>query len=411
MKRLKQKIVIIGNGIAAITAVKSIREIDNDCEIHMFGDERFYPYNRIRLSKGLLDKLEEDKILLQKKDWYEANGIDIFLNKKAVSIDINKKEVKFSDHSSITYSKLLLANGAEDRVPSIIGIDKKGIATLRTLQNAWDIIDNAQESNTVLNIGGGIQGLETAWMLSQLGKKVIVAEISSRLMPKQLDENASKILENVVKAKGIDIMLNTNVKEITGNDEVNGFITSNDERYDCDSVIYSIGIKPNIEILEETNLKINYGVLVNNKMETNIKDIYAAGDIAELDNHIYGLWNIAIGHGKVAGYNITGKDVTYEHIVPVTTLNAFNLSLFSMGDVQENGLTDIILEEESDRNLYKKIIIKDNKIIGAIVIGNIKSSPALKTAIEKETDLSDIDYKKLNFDKFIETIKEKNKKK
>lgn len=408
---MKDKIIIIGNGIAAITATKSIREMDKKCEIHIFGEEKFYPYNRIRLSKGLLGTLEEDKILLQKKEWYDANNIDIHVNKRVNSIDTERKEVVISDGNKMNYSKLLLANGASDRIPPIIGIDKKGVLTLRTLKNAWDITDNIKDSNVVLNIGGGIQGLETAWNLSQLGKKVIIAEISNRLMPRQLDETASIILENMVKSQGIDIILNTSVKEITGEEKADGFITSNDKRFNCDTVIYSTGIKPNIEISKGTNIKTNFGVIVNNKMETNVKDIYAAGDIAELDKQIYGLWNIAIGHGKVAGYNIVGKDITYEHIVPVTTLNAFNHSLFSMGDIHENNITDIIIENESEKNSYKKVLIKDNKIIGAIVIGNIKSSPALKTAIEKETDLSNINFKNINFDEFIKIIKERNRKK
>ncbi|AOT69014.1 NAD(P)/FAD-dependent oxidoreductase [Geosporobacter ferrireducens] len=404
---MAEKIVVIGNGIAAVTAVKAMREIDKECEIHLLGEERFYPYNRIRLSKGLLSTLEEDKILLQKKEWYEENGIRLYRGIKIISIDIENKSVATSDGNNLHYTKLLFANGARNFVPPIPGIDKEGVYTLKTLENAWDITEHVRDKNTILNIGGGIQGLETAWSLSQMGKKIIIAELLPRLMPRQLDEKASKILEKVVKSFGIEIMIGTQITEITGTDKVLGFKTSAGQSDQCDMVLYSVGVKPNIEILKETPVLTNKGIVVNEKMETNVSDIYAAGDIAEYHSEIYGLWNIAIGHGKVAGYNIMGKNSTYEHIVPVTTLNAFNLSLFSMGIVEEDQATNIVLEDQSEENIYNKVYIKNNKVIGAIVIGDIRHSPALKTAIEKEIDLGDVDLNRVSFGELLEIIKER----
>ncbi|RKD31939.1 NAD(P)/FAD-dependent oxidoreductase [Thermohalobacter berrensis] len=407
---MSEKIVIVGNGIAAITAIKSIRQIDTVSEIHLFGDERFYPYNRVALSKGLINKLEEDKILLQKKDWYKENNVNLNIDTKVVSINTDRREVELSKGTKVSYTKLLLANGAKNRVPPVKGINKKGVLTLKTLQDARKIIDEIKDMETIVNIGGGIQGLETAWTLSKLGKKVIIAEISERLMPKELDKKASKILERAIKNHNIKVMLNTEVNEVLGENKVKGFKTKDGIVIECDGVVYSIGIKPNIDILEGTGIETNYGVIVNEKMETNVKDVYAAGDVAEYDNNIYGLWNIAIGQGKVAGYNMVGKEAIYEHIVPVTRLSAFNLSLFSMGDVNEADASEILVEDNSEKNSYKKILIKDNKVIGAVVIGNIKSSPVLKKAIENETDLSGIDYKNMSIDEFVDTLKSKKRK-
>lgn len=404
---MAERIVVIGNGIAAITAIKAVREIDKECEIHLLGEEKFYPYNRIRLSKGLLTMLEEDKILLQKKEWYEENNIRLYRKVKAISVDTENKSVATSDGNNLHYTKLLFANGARNFTPPIPGIDKEGVYTLKTLENAWDITRYAKDKNRILNIGGGIQGLETAWILSQMGKQVTIAELLPRLMPRQLDEKASKILEKVVKSFGIEIMTGEQISEITGTDKVLGFKTSMGQSAQCDMVLYSIGIKPNIEVVKETPILTNRGIIVNEKMETNVRDIYAVGDVAEYRNEIYGLWNIAIGHGKVAGYNMVGKNTTYEHIVPVTTLNAFNLSLFSMGVVEEDQTTNIILEDRSEEHIYNKVYIKRNKVIGAIVIGDIRHSPALKTAIEKEIDLGAIDLNRVSFSELIEIIKER----
>ncbi len=408
VKNLNEKILVIGSGIAAITAIKSIREIDQNIEIHLIGDESFYPYNRVRLSKGLLSTLEEDKILLQKKDWYDLNNIRLYKNIAVISIDTDKKEVKLSDGNKMNYNKLLLANGASNVAPHILGIDKKGVFNLRTLKDSWNIKDEAKKNNRILIIGGGIQGLEIAWILSQLGKKVFLAEIFSRLMPKQLDEKSSEILKNALEVYNIEVMLNTQIKELLGDNKISGFITAKGETIDCDMVVYSTGIKPNINILENTQIKTNKGVIVNEKMETSVTDIYASGDIVEFNDEVYGLWNIAIGQGKIAGYNIVGKNSIYQQIVPVTTLNAFNLSLFSMGVIDEDKAKDILVEE-LENNTYQKVLINNNKIIGAIVIGDIRKSPALKIAIEKEISLSSVDIKNISIDEIIEIIRKKSK--
>lgn len=402
---MTESIVIVGNGIAAISAIKSIREIDKASKIHLIGEERFYPYNRVRLSKGLLSGLEENKILLQKKEWYKENDVILYLDKKVISVDTNKKVIGLSDGNIIDYTKLLLANGSHNVTPLISGIKKHGVYTLKTLQDAWDIIDRLKDAQVVLIIGGGIQGLETAWIMAQAGKKVILSHRSPRFMRAQLDEKAAKILEEAVLASNIQILFSTQVSEIKGNGNVEGFMTTDGNSYECDTIIYSVGTKPNIDILDNTPIKTNNGIIVNKKMETNIDGIYAAGDVAEYNNQTYGLWNIAIGQGKVAGYNIIGKDSIYEHIIPVTTLNAFNLSLFSMGIVDESKATNIIIDDRSQEGIYNKVLISNDKIIGAIVVGNIKVSPALKSAIEKETSLKGMDYKNTSFDELIQVLK------
>jgi len=403
---MTNRIIIIGNGIAGITAVKAIREVDKESEVFIFGEEKFYPYNRIKLSKNLFDELSEDNTLLLKKSWYEENKVNIYVSKKVIKVNIENKEVVLCDKSILKYDKLLLANGARNNKPPVEGIEKPGVFNLRTLQDAWDIKSKIKKGESVINIGGGIQGLETAWNLNQHGINVSIVEIQSRLMPNQLDEKASKILQDSVEKFGINIHLNTRVNKIAGNNEVEGVVTSSDEFMPCNKVIYSAGIKPNIEMFEDTPIKCEKGIVINEKMETNIADIYAAGDVAELDNFVPGLWNISIGQGKVAGYNMIGKDSTYKHIVPVTTLNAFKLSLFSMGCVDENNATNVLVED-NDEGQYMKVLVRDRKIVGAIVIGDTKRSPILKSAIEKEISLEAIDLPKISVTELLNNIQSK----
>ena len=402
---MANRIIIIGNGIAGITALKAIREVDKDSEIFIFGEEKFYPYNRIKLSKNLFDELSEGSILLQKKDWYDENKINIYIGKQVTKINVENKEVVLCDESVFKYDKLLLANGARNNKPPIDGIEKEGVFSLRTLQDAWDIKNQIEKGENAINIGGGIQGLETTWNLQQHGIKVSIIEIQSRLMPNQLDERASQILQEAVQEFGINIYLNTRVDKIVSSNAVEGVVTNSGEFLPCQKVIYSAGIKPNIEIVQDTPVKYGKGIIVNEKMETNIDNVYAAGDVAELDNFVAGLWNISIGHGKVAGYNIAGKDILYKNIVPVTTLNAFGISLFSMGCIDETKSTKILIDEDIKIKEYKKIFIKNNKIMGAIMIGDTKKSPLLKSAIEKETSLEEVDLSNISVDELLDKFK------
>lgn len=389
--KISDNVVIIGGGIAAVNAVKAIREIDSDINISIFQNEKYYPYYRIKLTKGLFDSLEEEKIMLQKKDWYELNNVKLYLNSEVIGIDTIKSEIILNDGNRFGYNKLLLANGSKNFMPPIDGIDKENVYTIRKLDNIRDIQDSINDKKTILNVGGGVQGIETAWSLNKYGKNAIIAEFQERLMPRQLDKRASEILKIAIEGFKTKVILNTQIVKILGENKVKGVETKDGKTIDSDMVIFSVGIRANKELLENTEVKTNIGIVVNDRMETNVENVYAAGDVAELDGRIVGLWNIAIEQGKTAGYNIVGKHQVYAGVVPVTILNAFNIALFSMGEVDEKQCDKTILEESTDSLSYKRLFIRDNKIIGAIVIGDNKYSTLLKNAIEKKIVFSNID--------------------
>lgn len=403
---LKSRVIVIGGGIAGISAIKAIREVDSKIEIHIISNEKFYPYNRLRLTKSLFGSLSEEAILLQKREWYEANRVNLNIEKEVIGIDVNKQEVVLNDESTLTFNKLLLASGAHNFIPPIEGIDNDNVYTIRKLEDAWAIKDIVEEKNKPLIIGGGIQGLETAWELSQHCEKVTIAEIQPRLMPMQLDTKASEILRNIIENFNINVYLEMQVHKIVGKNVVSGVIREDGSQVNCDMVVYNTGIRPNIKYIKDSPIMFNKGVIVDNKMQTSVQNIYAAGDVAEFDNRVSGLWNIAIEQGKIAGYNMMGKDEIYKNIVPVTTLNAFGISLFSMGNVDENKCDYSLIEEGKDNKSYKRMFIHENKIVGAIVIGDTKKSPVLKSAIESKTLLDKFDLSKVFIESEMITRKE-----
>lgn len=403
--KISEKVLVIGSGIAAITAIKAMLETDSDIEICLIGEEEFYPYNRVRLSKGIFDELNENNILLQRKEWYEDNNVKVYLDTRAKSVNVDCQEVVLSGGSKVKYDRLLLANGSANTTPPINGIDKDGVYTLRGLKDALKIKKRLNQSEKIVVIGGGIQGLEIAWILHQHGKKVIIVELSSRLMYNQIDEETSKILKDKIESYGIKVLVGKAVKNIIGDVSIEKIVIDDGTELECDIAIYSTGIKPNIDLVANTKIETARGILVNNKMETNIKNIYAAGDIAEFNHRVPGLWNIAIAQGKVAGYNICDKETLYENITPVTTLNAFEISLFSMGRIEQKQSTNILTNKNFRTDDYKKIFVNNNKIIGAIVIGDTKKSPLLKSAIEQEVTFSDVE----SADELLEQLKNSDK--
>ncbi|MDD7793912.1 NAD(P)/FAD-dependent oxidoreductase [Clostridium sp. 'White wine YQ'] len=402
---MKEKIVIVGCGAASVSAIKSIRSIDSDSEIHVYSEEAYFPYYRPKISKKILDNLNEEEILIQKKDWYKNNNVDLHLNSKVTKLSPESEEIILSNEGTVSYSKLLLATGADNIIPNIRGIHKLGVFTLRSLNNAYKIIDYIKRSDTILLIGGGIQNLEMATSLSNFGKKVTVSELAPRLMPRQLDIFASEKLRRTLESNGVKVMLSSEIDEILGEDKVKGYVTKSGIKANCDMVIYSIGISPNTEIVKNTNLKINKGILVNERMQTSFDNIYAAGDICEFNNRIYGLWDISTRQGKVAGLNICNENTIFQPPLPVTSLETFNMSIYSIGDVEEKSDSLLLVETDASKNRYYKVLLQNNHIIGAIIIGDLKTFLTIKKLIENSTEVKLSEFNNISVHEFIDKIK------
>lgn len=389
---MHNKIIIIGTGIAAISAVKAVRETDTTSEITMYGKEAFFPYYRLKLSKNLFEKADPDKILIQQKNWYDENKINLILNTEITHVDFEKKEVSLSNGKKSTYDKLLIASGARNFIPNTSGIADIDIYSIRNIEDSWRIFETSPNKNSVLIVGGGVLGLEAAWIFNQNGKHVTVSEQSSRLMIRQLDEYSAEMLQKIIESYNVKVLKNSLIDNFEKNEKIHCCFKDGNT-LDIDMVFFSTGITPNIDFLIDSEIPSNRGILIDKTMKTGIENVYAAGDVAEYEGKIAGLWNIAMTQGKIAGHNMVMPEspIYYENIISILSMNAFNTSLFSMGDIAEKDGVISICEIKETENKYTRIYINNGFLVGAIVIGDNKRSLLFKSVIEKKLPLIDVD--------------------
>lgn len=399
--------IIIGGGAAAVTAAKAIRNQDTEGIIRIYCKEKSLPYNRIKLSKELFDDLGDENVLIKKDNWYQKNNIQVCVDSIILNIDTEAHFVCTSNGEQVVYDKLLICTGSSNRKLTTPGAELKGVFTIREMLEAEVFKAYIEKKNHIVVIGGGVQGIETAWSLLKTGKKVTIVEVCPSLMGRQLDEQTSDLLKDKIEALGAEVILNAGIERIVGNEEVTGIEISGRGLISCDSVVYSIGVIPNIELTKATAIQINRGIIVDEQMKTNINDVYAAGDVAEFQSEVAGLWGNAMNQGTVAGSNMAGANTLYKKILPTTIFHAFDLELYSIGLV-DGDRCDTTIAESSVNSKYTKLFINDNKIVGVISLGNVTESAPYTEAIENQTSLSSIDLEGISIRRLMEEIKDQN---
>ncbi|RJQ41676.1 MAG: NAD(P)/FAD-dependent oxidoreductase [Nitrospiraceae bacterium] len=384
------KYIVIGNGVAGTTAAINIRKIDADGEITILSDEAYPFYSRIRLMDFISGDADESSLVIYKDAWYEKNNIKLLLNTPVSEIDKNKKEVITHSGHIPKYDRLLIAAGGISFVPPISGSDKKGVFTLRTLKDAIEIKRYAEHSKRVVLIGGGVLGLEVGNSLRKTGHSVFVVEFFPRLLPRQMDTDGAEILKTQMEKMGFAFFLGAKTREITGDEKVKSVILDDSTIIDCDMVIISAGVKPNTELADKLGIKCSKGIPVNDSLETELNGIYAAGDIAEHKGICYGIWPAAEEQGKIAGINMAGGSTVYTGTLPSNILKIAGINLISAGDIDPDKKLEAIAQKDSEGLIYKKLVIKDNRIAGCTLYGDINGWKKIKKAMDEKKDISRI---------------------
>ncbi|MCF6465726.1 NAD(P)/FAD-dependent oxidoreductase [Clostridium sp. Cult2] len=384
MERVKY--LIIGNGIAGLSAAKEIRNNDNKGSIIMISSEPYHTYYRLRLTKYLSQNFKDEEFLVNKNSWYDENHIKVLLNKIVEKIDVENSKVRLDDGVEIGFEKMLLATGSRPFIPPIAGKFKRGVLALRTLKDLRYIRNYFNKCDDIAVIGGGLLGLEAAWSLKKLKKNITIVEFAPYLLPKQLDEDiADRLKENLLK-EGFKIYLSSAAEEILGEDKVNGILLNNGAEIKTDGILFSVGIRPNIDIIRDTQIEYNKGIIVDKYLRTNIENIYAAGDVVEIDGKIIGLWTAANEQGKVAGANMSGKAIEYTEAKFFTSLSIGDIKLFSVGNIKE---FDRLYEyKEESKNIHHKLFTTEDKLTGGILFGDTKDMIKLKKAVTEKLDIN-----------------------
>lgn len=365
-------------------AARTVRENNSEVEILLFSDENHPFYSRIHLSTFIGDDSSIEKITIYPKNWYEENRITVILNNQVVEINPDKQIVIDNHGVSHSYDRLIIATGASPFVPPIMGIDKEGVSLLRNLEHALQIRKKMDSFSSAIIIGGGILGIEAASSLNKTGKKVTIIELSDRLMPQQLDSDGSKILSHILETRGISVLTSTRIEEIFGDTQVEGIRLSSGQKLAAQFVILATGIVPNIALAKQAGINVHRGIIVNERLETSRKNIYAAGDVAEFQNTIYGIWPAAVDQGYAAALNALGITYHYRGTTPLHILKVAGLEVTTIGKkYPDQSGEEQIVYRHPEAGEYVKLIHNREYIQGALVLGVKGISYRLEKMIKK----------------------------
>lgn len=384
-----RKYIIIGNGIAGHSAALQIRKTDKEGGILIISKEPHYTYYRLKLTQMIAQPVEDKDVYLMTEQTALDENIEVILSKGVEEIRTVDKVVRLDDGEEWQYDKLLIATGSMPFVPKTPGQEKENVVSLRTLDDLQYMQSHFADLKTIVVIGGGLLGLEAAYAFLEQGKAVHVVEMAPWLLPRQLDEPSSAILMQDLEDKGLRIHTGSSVVEILGDDAVRGVRLNDDTEIACEGVLFNIGVRPQTDLAKETGLDVDKGIIVDGHMQTNVEDVYAAGDCIEYNGMCFGLWTQSNAQGKVAGANMAGSEILYERPKLFSNLKLDDITIFSSGDVQN---FDEMREYQVDTKNFKKFFFREGKPVGAILYGDTKGMGTVNKMLDG--DLSFEEYRK-----------------
>ena len=385
--------VIVGNGVAGVTAAQSIVRADPAAEVHIFGVEPYPYYQRPRLWEFLAGEIEQQTLYFRPLEWYAAQGIQVHLGERVTALDPAEHRLTLADRGStkfVVYDRLLLATGAQPFVPPFAGADKDGVFTLRTLDDARAMKAYAGDVLSVVVIGCGLLGLETARALLSLGLDVSLIESAPHLLPRQLDAEGAQVLQARLEATGLHFLTNAATEAILGNGRVTGVRLKDGRVVEGEMVLISTGIRSRVDLAREAGLEVNRGLIVDEQLRTSAADVYAAGDVAEFEGVVYGIIPAAIEQAQVAAANMVADgSAIYSGTVPATTLKIVGIDLTSLGEATATGDELVVLRQmDPATGVYQRLALRDGKIVGAILLGDTRNVRPLKQLIATGHDVS-----------------------
>lgn len=384
------KYVIIGNGIAGVSAAEAIRSLSPQGEITVIGDETFPPYSRPMISQVLDGSQPHSKLPIRSERFYQDLDLTPLLGHRVDRIDVNNRQVTLVSGSVVKYDRLLISSGADPRPLKVEGMHLGNIFYMRTQEDVQQQVAALGGARKAVVLGGGLVGFKAAYGLLRRGLKVTMLISSGYPLSLQVDKTAGQMILDQLMHHGLTVEVGVNVKAFDGDGTVNAVLTDGGQRLPCDLVIIGKGVVPVSDFIPKENIKVDLGVLVDDYLETTAKGIFAAGDVAELVDIARGcrwvnaIWPEAVNQGRVAGFNMAGRPVAYTGSLSRNVMRIFDLDVLTVGYVNppDGGGYRIVQRGGHDSREYRRLVMKDNILVGAVLVNHLEQGGVFRSLIE-----------------------------
>jgi nitrite reductase (NADH) large subunit len=374
---MSDPLIVIGNGMAAARLVEEVtaRALGRYA-IAVIGEEPRLAYNRVLLSALLADEIAFADIELKPARWWRDRGVTLRYGARATAVDAGARTVTLANGAQLPFAKLVFATGSQPIKLPIAGMDLPGVLTFRDIDDVETIAAMKSTRARVVVIGGGLLGLEAAYGLAKAGARVTLVHLMDRLMERQLDARASHMLARAVEAKGIAVQLNADTARILGDGRVEAVELRDGSIIPADAVVVAVGIRPNSELARAAGIKVSRGIVVDDRLETNVAGIHAIGECAEHHGLCYGLVEPAYEQAQVLARQLAGERTSYPGSVLATNLKVSGVHVFSAGDFLAAGEgTEEIVLSDPGLGIYKKLVIAQDRLVGAVLFGDTADGP------------------------------------
>ena len=372
---MSEPLVVVGNGMATARLVDELAKVAlGRYAIAVIGDEPRLAYNRVLLSSVLAGETASHDIELRPASWWRDRGVTLKYGCRATEIDVGRHELKIANEESVSFSRLVVATGSTPLRLNVPGSDLAGVHTFRDSRDVDLLLTLAAQKKRVVVVGGGLLGLEAAYGLAKAGASVTLIHLMDRLMERQLDAPAAELLKTLVERKGIKVLLNANTARLHGATRVDGVELTDGRRIEADAVIFAAGIRPNVALAKDAGIAVGRGIVVDDHLQTAASEIFALGECAEHRGICYGLVEPAYEQARVLAQHLAGKTAAYGGSVVATNLKVSGVSVFSAGDFIGAEGSETILLNDVRHGTYKKLVISEGRLAGAVLVGDVESA-------------------------------------
>jgi len=385
------RVVVIGAGVAGVTAAEELRRVLPDAELTLIGDEPYAFYNRMGITRLVSESVSIESLYLNRRDWAGSRRIDYRRGLPDTAIDRESGDVVLADRERIPYDRVVIATGAAPLVPPIDGFGAAGSFVLRTIDDAVQIQQHVRRHRcrTVVIVGAGLLGLEAAYYLTQLDLRVVMLDRSPWPLSRQLDEQAGALLWEMLHDLGIELLPLIEAERIVADELVTGVELVDGGTIDAELCLAATGVVPNSELAEAAALEVAGGVTVNDAMQTSDPHIYAVGDVVDHQGRRYGLWPASVEQAQVAATSIVGGEAAFSLLAQPARLKVPGIDLLSIGAVEASGEDSrTVLVSAYGTRRYRKLVLDDGRLAGAIILGDPELFDDVTAGVEQGIDLS-----------------------